>query len=296
MSNAEREPIIVVDRLTHAYQTQGGDSLKALDNVSLEVYPGEFIAIIGHNGSGKSTLAKHLNAILLPTEGDVWVGGISTRDQARVWDIRQMVGMVFQNPDNQIVATTVEEDVAFGPENLGIPPAEIRVRVDQALDMVRMREYAGHEPHLLSGGQKQRVAIAGVLAMRPKVMVMDEATAMLDPAGRLEVMATAKRLVREEGIAVVHITHFMAEAVEADRVVVMDHGRIVMSGTPLDVFSRVDELREMHLDVPQVTLVAHELARQGLWQGSLPLTVDGMAAAIEAMVAGVQGSLNRGGG
>lgn len=296
MSNAEREPIIVVDRLTHIYPTQGGEGHKALDNVSLEIYPGEFVAIIGHNGSGKSTLAKHLNAILLPTEGDVRVGGISTRDQARVWDIRQMVGMVFQNPDNQIVATTVEEDVAFGPENLGVPPAEIRLRVDQALELVRMREYAGHEPHLLSGGQKQRVAIAGVLAMRPKVMVMDEATAMLDPTGRLEVMATAKRLVREEGIAVVHITHFMAEAVEADRVVVMDHGKIVMCGTPSEVFARVDELKKMHLDVPQVTLVARELARQGLWQGSLPLTVDEMAAAIEAMVIGDRGSPNRGGG
>ncbi|HBG09653.1 MAG TPA: energy-coupling factor transporter ATPase, partial [Firmicutes bacterium] len=224
-----------------------------LREVNLEVFEHEFVAVLGRNGSGKSTLAKHVNALLTPTSGQVLVEGLDTGVPENVWEIRQKVGMVFQNPDNQLVATTVEEDVAFGPENLGIPPAEIQRRVTEALEAVDMLPYRLHPPHRLSGGQKQRVAIAGIVSMRPKCIVLDEPTAMLDPAGRSEVMRTIHRLNKEEGITVLHITHHMDEVIGADRVVVMDQGRIVLEGTPREVFSQVDLLRELHLDVPQVT-------------------------------------------
>lgn len=236
----------------------------ALDHVDLEVNPGDFIAILGHNGSGKSTLAKHFNAILMPTEGTVRVDGMDTGEQEKVWDIRQRAGMVFQNPDNQIVATVVEEDVAFALENMGVEPPEIRRRVDEALRMVDMYAYREHAPHQLSGGQKQRVAIAGVIAMRPECIVLDEPTAMLDPRGRREVMRTIRQLNEEEGITVVLITHYMDEAAQAGRVVVVDNGRLLLDGTPRQVFSHVDVLREVGLDVPQATLLAHELCASGL--------------------------------
>lgn len=257
-------PLISVQRVSYAYTAEGGKEFGALSDVSLDIKLGEFVAIIGHNGSGKSTLAKHLNALLLPSAGDVLVNGWNTKDHSRLWDIRQTVGMVFQNPDNQLVATTVEEDVAFGPENLGLPPNIIRERVDEALAAVGMTEFAKKEPHNLSGGQKQRVAIAGVIAMRPKCIVLDEPTAMLDPGGREEVMSTIRRLNKEEGISVVHITHFMDEAIEADRVIVMEAGKIVMSGTPKEVFQLVDQLRELHLDVPPVTILAEALRKDGV--------------------------------
>lgn len=231
----------------------------AVKGVSFNVKQGDFIAILGHNGSGKSTLAKLSNAILTPDKGEVLVNGISTADEERVMEIRQHVGMVFQNPDNQIVATIVEEDVAFGPENLGVPPLEIRERVDEALKAVGMYEYRGHEPHKLSGGQKQRVAIAGIIAMQPDCLVLDESTAMLDPHGRKEVMSTIRKLHDEFGMAVVYITHFMDEAVLADRVIVMENGEKILDGTPWEVFKNVDTLREVGLDVPQVAELAMEL-------------------------------------
>ncbi|MBR5613750.1 MAG: energy-coupling factor transporter ATPase [Clostridia bacterium] len=237
---------------------------RVLKDVSLQVRRGEFLAVLGHNGSGKSTLAKHLNAILIPEKGKVMVEGLDTSDESLLFDIRQRVGMVFQNPDNQLVATIVEEDVAFAPENLGVPQKEIRERVDYALDAVNMTEYKDHAPHMLSGGQKQRIAIAGVLAMKPDVLVMDEPTAMLDPAGRREIMETVKKLNREEGMTVVMITHFMEEAAQADRVVVMDHGKILMEGTPREVFSRVDEIKKIGLDVPQATELMYLLKKSGL--------------------------------
>lgn len=231
----------------------------AVSGVSLTVNSGDFVAILGHNGSGKSTLAKLSNAILKPDRGEVLVHGMSTADDDKTMEIRQHVGMVFQNPDNQIVATIVEEDVAFGPENLGVPPEEIRRRVDESLKAVGMYEYRTHEPHKLSGGQKQRVAIAGIIAMRPDCLVLDESTAMLDPRGRREVMATIKKLNDELGMAVVYITHFMDEAVLADRVVVMEKGKILLEGKPMDVFRNVDLLRRVGLDVPQATELAMEL-------------------------------------
>ncbi len=270
------ESLIRVEGLTHIYQTRQGQELRAVDGVDLEIAPGEFIAIIGHNGSGKSTLAKHFNALLTPTSGRVLVAGISTSDTGRLWEIRQKVGMVFQNPDNQIVATTVEEDVAFGPENLGVAPAEIRRRVDEALQAVGMEEYVRHAPHLLSGGQKQRVAIAGVLAMRPACIVLDEPTAMLDPVGREEVLHTIKRLNQEEGITVILITHFMEEAVEAGRVIVMEKGKVVMDGKPKEVFSQVRRLKELHLDVPPITELAQSLAGEGVPVSPDTLTVEEM--------------------
>ena len=254
--------------------------VEALLDVDLEVRRGEFLAVIGHNGSGKSTLAKHLNALLLPSEGDVFVGGMNTRNHDLVWEIRRTAGMVFQNPDNQMVATTVEEDVAFGPENLGVKPPEIRRRVDGALETVGMRELSERAPHLLSGGQKQRVAIAGILAMKPQCIILDEPTAMLDPAGRREVLDTVKKLNREEGITIIHITHHMDEAVDADRVVVMEGGRIVMQGKPREVFARVEELKNLGLDVPQVTELAHRLREGGLDVPADLLTVEEMVTAL----------------
>lgn len=233
--------------------------MHALNGVSLEVRRGEYVVILGHNGSGKSTLAKHLNALLLPSEGDVWVKGWNTRDLTHLREIRATVGMVFQTPDNQIVATIVEEDVAFGPENLGVPHAEMVRRVDWALDQVGMQPYRLRAPHLLSGGQKQRICIAGVLAMQPEVLVLDESTAMLDPLGRNEVLEVAQRLHREQGVTVVAITHFMREAIDADRVIVMAEGRIVLEGTPRQLFAQAERLRELHLDVPQMTELARRL-------------------------------------
>lgn len=236
---------------------------EAVDHVSLDVEQGQFIAILGHNGSGKSTLAKHINAILKPTEGEMTVDGMSTSEEDNVWSVRQTAGMVFQNPDNQIVATIVEEDVAFGPENLGVPTDEIWERVNKALESVNMTMYRGYSPIKLSGGQKQRVAIAGVLAMKPKCIVLDEATAMLDPLGRKEVMSAIIELNKVEKITVILITHYMDEAVLADKIFVMDKGKIAMEGTPRQVFSHVEEIRELRLDVPAATAMAYELRKAG---------------------------------
>ena len=237
---------------------------RAIDEVELDIKPGQFIAILGHNGSGKSTLSKHMNAILVPTDGTMWVDGKDTKEDAYLWDIRQSAGMVFQNPDNQIIGTVVEEDVGFGPENLGVPTEEIWKRVEESLQSVGMISYRNHSPNKLSGGQKQRVAIAGVMAMRPKCIVLDEPTAMLDPNGRKEVLRSVQELRRREQITVILITHYMEEVVDADHVIVMDHGHIVMQGTPREIFSRVDELKRYRLDVPQVTILAEGLRRKGI--------------------------------
>ena len=258
------ETMIEVNHLSHLYVDENGNDVRALDDVSLTIRRGEFVAIIGTNGSGKSTLAKHFNVLLQPTEGTVTVCGFNTLDDEHIWNIRQHVGMVFQNPDNQIVAAVVEEDVAFGPENLGVPSAEIRKRVDDALAAVNMTEYAEHGPHLLSGGQKQRIAIAGVLAMKPDCIVLDEPTAMLDPKGRLEVLETIHRLNKEEGITIVIITHFMEEAVTADRVVVMKNGVKLQEGTPREIFTQVDTLKDLGLDVPVAAEVASKLIQKGV--------------------------------
>ncbi len=266
--------IIRLTGVSFAYMGEGAKQTQALKDISLTVEQGEFLAIIGRNGSGKSTLAKHFNAILTPTSGEVWVDGISTRDESRLFDIRQVAGMVFQNPDNQLVATIVEEDVAFGPENLGVPAAEIRQRVDEALRLVGMDAYAEHAPHLLSGGQKQRVAIAGVLAMHPKILILDESTAMLDPVGRREVLETAIRLNREQGMTVVLITHHMDEAVQADRVIVMSDGQVVMQGSSRQVFQQIDLLHSLGLDVPQVTSLVRELSVAGMPLSADLLTVE----------------------
>ena len=238
--------------------------VRALDGVSLDIAPGEFIAVLGANGSGKSTFAKHLNAILFPTEGTVYVDGKNTKDAGAVWEIRQSAGMVFQNPDNQIIGQVVEEDVGFGPENMGVPTEEIWQRVEESLKAVGMYDYRLHSPNKLSGGQKQRISIAGVLAMHPKCIVLDEPTAMLDPNGRAEVIRSVRALNLAEDITVILITHYMEEVIHADRVFVMDHGKVAMSGTPREIFSRVEELKELRMDVPQVTLVAHELRKAGV--------------------------------
>ncbi|NLL47040.1 MAG: energy-coupling factor transporter ATPase [Firmicutes bacterium] len=267
-----REALIRFTDVNYIYaKTHGEEGLAALKDVNLDVFEGEFVAVLGHNGSGKSTLAKHVNALLTPTSGQVIVAGLDTKDQEKVWEIRQKVGMVFQNPDNQLVATTVEEDVAFGPENLGVPSEEIQRRVVTALEAVGMLSYRLHSPHQLSGGQKQRVAIAGVISMLPKCIVLDEPTAMLDPNGRAEVMSTIHSLNKEKGITVLHITHHMDEVIGADRVIVMDQGHIVLEGTPRDVFSQVELLRSLHLDVPQVTDLAERLRKRGynIPQGTL---------------------------
>lgn len=259
---------------------QSAKSSPAVDKVNFEIDGGSFVAVLGHNGSGKSTLAKMLNALYVPTKGKILVCGIDTSDENRTYDIRSQAGMVFQNPDNQLVSTVVEEDVAFGPENMGVEPAEIRRRVDEALRVVRMSDHAESAPHMLSGGQKQRIAIAGVLAMQPKVMIFDESTAMLDPMGREEVLSTVRRINRERGITVIWITHFMEEAAQADRVIVMDDGCIVMDGTPREVFSRVDEVKRIGLDVPGMTELALELSRKGLAIRTDILTVEEMAEEI----------------
>lgn len=237
---------------------------RAVDNVSLDVQQGDFVAILGHNGSGKSTLAKHINAILHPTEGTVWVDGMDTADESKLWQVRQTAGMVFQNPDNQIIGQVVEEDVGFGPENLGVPTPEIWQRVEESLKAVGMSEYRNHSPNKLSGGQKQRVSIAGVIAMHPKCIILDEPTAMLDPSGRKEVIRAARALNDVEKITVILITHYMEEVIYAGKVLVMDKGHIKMQGSPREIFSRVEELKELRLAVPQVTLLAHELKKRGL--------------------------------
>lgn len=257
------EPVIEVKGLKHIYTDSDNNRITALEQIDLQIMPGEFVAVIGSNGSGKSTLARHLNALLLPTEGSVKINGMDTMEEDNLWMIRQQIGMVFQNPDNQIVAAIVEEDVAFGPENIGVPADEIRKRVDEALRIVDMEAYRTHAPHLLSGGQKQRVAIAGTLALGSECIVLDEPTAMLDPRGRREILATMKRLNKEKNITVVYITHFMTEAIEADRVVVMNKGKIVFQGTPAEVFSRVDELEKMGLEAPMASKFAFELKKSG---------------------------------
>ncbi len=273
---AEGETMFKITGLSHYYNYGQENQVMALEGIDLDIKKGEFLTVIGTNGSGKSTLAKHLNALLLPSQGSVLVKGMDTRAAHLLWNIRQTVGMVFQNPDNQIVATTVEEDVAFGPENLGLPPVEIQRRVAEALDIVDMEPYRLSAPHLLSGGQKQRIAIAGVIAMRPECIVLDEPTAMLDPSGRKEVMETVLKLNREEGITVVHITHYMDEAVFSDRVLVMEAGRIALAGSPREIFAQVEQIKTIGLDVPQVTDLAARLRRDGY---SLPpgiLTVEEM--------------------
>ena len=255
---------IEIENLCFTYPSERGERRMALDHVNLSIEAGEFVAVLGTNGSGKSTLAKHLNAILLPTSGVCRVAGMDTRQMERIWDIRQTVGMVFQNPDNQIIAAIVEDDVAFGPENLGVPSNEIRRRVDEALATVGMTPFRNFAPHLLSGGQKQRVAIAGTLAMKTKCLVLDEPTAMLDPVGRKEVLDTVRRLHRESDITVVYITHFMEEAAAAQRVVVMEDGKIVDDGSPQVIFSFVDAMRKRGLDVPLAAEVAWKLRKQGI--------------------------------
>lgn len=269
--------MIRINHLTHIFKKESTkQEVKALDDVSLEIYEGEHIAVLGHNGCGKSTLAKHLNALLLPTAGTVEVDAVDTANEADLWTVRQMVGMVFQNPDNQLVATTVEEDVAFGPENMGMEPALIRQRVDEALSIVGMLEHKDKGPHLLSGGQKQRIAIAGIIAMRPKYIVFDEPTAMLDPSGRREVMETMQRLNKDEGITVINITHFMEEAVLADRVIVMEKGKVVLAGKPKDVFTKVDLLKKMQLDVPPVAELAALLHKDNKMIAANIMTIEEM--------------------
>ncbi len=265
--------------------------LTALDGVDLDVQPGEFVAILGHNGSGKSTLAKHLNMLLQAEEGTLWVDGKDAMDAANLWEIRQAAGMVFQNPDNQIVASVVEEDVAFGPENLGVPTGEIWRRVEKSLQSVGMSAYRSHSPNKLSGGQKQRVAIAGVMAMEPKCIVLDEPTAMLDPNGRKEVLAAVEALNREKNVTLILITHYMEEVIRADKVYIMDQGHVVMQGTPREIFSQVEKLKEYRLDVPQVTLLAHELRKEGLALPEGILTRRELAEAlVEQYTAIIQGN------
>lgn len=272
--------VITLDNVSFRYPDAGRD---ALSGVSLSIEAGSFIAVLGHNGSGKSTLAKLLNAILVPTEGTVTVKGMDTRSEENLLNVRRTVGMVFQNPDNQIVASVVEDDVAFAPENLGLPREEIRRRVDNALAAVNMSAFARHAPHMLSGGQKQRIAIAGVLAMEPEIIVLDEPTAMLDPAGRREVITTIKRLNRELGMTAVLITHYMDEAVRADRVIVMDSGRIVMDGKPAQIFPQVERLHSLGLDTPQATELAAELKKAGFDIDGVVLTVEDCVREIEKL-------------
>ncbi len=261
--------MIQTEKLVYEYEKRDEEgnvigTSRAIDEVNIEAKEGQFIAILGHNGSGKSTLAKHLNAILMPTEGSVWVDGKNTSNPDELWNVRQSAGMVFQNPDNQIIGTVVEEDVGFGPENLGVPTDEIWQRVEESLKAVGMIEYRHHSPNKLSGGQKQRVAIAGVVAMEPKCIVMDEPTAMLDPVGRREVLKTVHKLRKQKKVTVILITHYMEEVVDADKIFVMDHGKVVMEGSPKEIFSKVDELKSYRLDVPQVTILADELRKCGL--------------------------------
>ena len=284
------QPMIQTDALSFSYPVEEGQRrTTALDNVTLSIEKGSFVVVLGHNGSGKSTLAKHMNAVLLPSGGAVYVEGMDTKKEELLLEIRRRVGMVFQNPDNQIVANVVEEDVAFAPENLGVPTAEIRRRVDDALAAVGMMEFTRHAPHLLSGGQKQRVAIAGVIAMEPECIVLDEATAMLDPSGRREVLDTVHRLNRERGITVVHITHHMSEAEDADRVIVMNDGVVSMDGTPREIFSRVEELQALGLAAPDTVELLRRLNRHGMDLPLTAITVDECARAIFQALHGAEG-------
>ena len=258
-------------------------TVRAIDDVSLDVAPGQFIAILGHNGSGKSTLAKHLNALLFPTEGEVWVDGMDTRREDKLWEIRRRAGMVFQNPDNQIIGQIVEEDGGFGPENMGLPTEKIWKRVDEGLDAVDMQKHRLKSPNRLSGGQKQRVSIAGVIAMHPHCIILDEPTAMLDPSGRREVLAAAHRLHDEEGITIILITHYMEEVIGADHIFVMDRGKVAMQGTPREIFAQVEQLQALGLTVPQVTLLGHMLREQGLELPEAVLTADELAEKLGAI-------------
>lgn len=279
--------MIKAENLSYEYikvtETEKGtkqEKILALNHVNLSIEQGSFVAVLGHNGSGKSTFAKHINALVRPTEGVLWVNGYDTQNEELIWDIRQSAGMVFQNPDNQLVATVVEEDIAFGPENMGVPSEQIRKRVDDALNVVGMLEYKQHSPAKLSGGQKQRIAIAGVLAMKPKCIVFDEPTAMLDPVGRRDVMDTILQLNKEEGMTIVLITHYMDEAVKAEKVFVIDDGNMVLEGTPKEVFPQVETLKNYGLDVPQVTETAYELKKMGISISQDILTVEEMVGAI----------------
>lgn len=273
--------IIKMDNTEYNYKSRTDEEFKpAVSNLNLEIEQGQFVAVIGKNGSGKSTFARLMNALILPTSGTVYINNLKTSEDEYLWDIRQCVGMVFQNPDNQIVATSVEEDVAFGPENLGIPSGEIKVRVEEALKAVGMSEYKKVAPHNLSGGQKQRIAIAGILAMKPKCIILDEATSMLDPAGRKEVLEVLKKLNVEENITVIHITHHMNEAVYADRVVIIDDGKVIKDGTPREVFADVKGLKKLGLDVPQVTELLFELKKEGF---ELPLEIIEVDEAVDIL-------------
>ncbi len=280
--------IIKANQLVHEYYRRDeegniDDIQVALDHVDISVEQGQFIAVLGHNGSGKSTFAKHINALLTPSDGSIVVDGMNTLDEDKTFAIRQTAGMVFQNPDNQIIASIVEEDVAFGPENIGVPTEEIGNRVASSLKAVGMQKYREHSPNKLSGGQKQRVAIAGVMAMEPKCIILDEPTAMLDPDGRVEVIEAAKRLNREKGVTIILITHYMEEVVNADKVFVMDHGHVVMEGTPREIFARVEELKKYRLDVPQITLLAYELRQAGLNLPECILTRNELVEAIKCL-------------
>ncbi len=270
------ENIFEVNDVSFSYSSYGEApvEVRALEDINVKIDKGDFVVILGRNGSGKSTFSRLLNALLIPKKGIVLVEGKDTSDEDNVWDIRSTAGMVFQNPDNQIIATTVEEDVAFGPENLGVEPVMIRERVDEALAVVGISQFKKNAPHLLSGGQKQRVAIAGILAMKPECIILDEATSMLDPVGRREVISVLQKLNREENITIIHITHHMDEAALAKRLIIIDDGGIVLDGTPREVFSNVDKIKSLGLDVPQVTELMHSLRKQGLKIEKLPLTVD----------------------
>lgn len=280
MESNSGEVLFDIRHVSHTFETEEGKTFDALKDVTAQIKKGEFTAIIGTNGSGKSTLARHLNALLLPTEGELIVEGMRTSDAGRAWDIRQKVGMVFQNPDNQLVAAVVEEDVAFGPENLGVPPEEIRERVDLALEKVGMTSYRKQAPSMLSGGQKQRVAIAGVLAMKPDCIVLDEPTAMLDPKGRKEVMDTIHELNKKEGITIVLITHFMEEAVTADHILVIDKGVLKMEGTPREIFSQADKVTEIGLDVPVPADLARRLRKKGMMVSEKCMTDEELGEAL----------------
>lgn len=268
--------IIEIKNLSFQYE---GSSKKVLKNLNIDIKEGEFICVLGHNGSGKSTLAKLINAQFIPTEGDILVGNMNTKDDDSLWNIREMCGMVFQNPDNQLVATIVEEDVAFGPENLGVPREELRKRVDDCLELVGMTEYKRHSPALLSGGQKQRIAIAGILAMNPKCLLMDEPTAMLDPQGRKDILETVLKL-REMGKTIIHITHYMEECVNADRIIVINEGDVVLEGTPREVFSNVEQMKEIGLDVPEPTEISYLLNKSNINVRRDVLTVDELVEAL----------------
>ncbi|GKX28425.1 energy-coupling factor transporter ATP-binding protein EcfA [Vallitalea longa] len=271
---------LVYEYHTHNDMGEIEELNRAIDHVDIDIDRGEFIAILGHNGSGKSTMAKHLNALLTPSEGTLWVKGMDTKEEDNIWDIRQTAGMVFQNPDNQIIATVVEEDVAFGPENLGIEANEIRKRVDKALDTVGMNAYSTHSPNKLSGGQKQRIAIAGVLAMKPECIILDEPTAMLDPSGRREVINTVRELNKNDNITIILITHYMEEAIEADKVFVMDEGKISLHGTPNEVFTQVEQMKELGLDVPQVTELAYKLRKNNI---NIPANILNVKEMVDAL-------------